>query len=328
MSNVTVHVPVMLGEVIELLDPVSGAVYVDGTIGGGGHTEAIFRKMQMQGTIIGMDADAAAIDRTETRLKKIFDGNCFANSDNPSNPITTNNNTNRIRFVHANYTYLDDALDLLEIDKVDGILLDLGLSSDQLADLERGFSFDSCGKLDLRFDVTEGEPAYALINRLREDDIANLIFKLSDEPYARRIANKIVTYRKTKQIETAIELAEIIRGCVPKQWYKQNDKNRPYNSRAIMIDPATKTFQALRIAVNKELESLEKILKSAPKRLKQNGKIIIISFHSLEDRIVKNAFKENTDLEIITKKPITSSQEELEKNPRARSAKLRCAAKK
>ncbi|MDR2171171.1 MAG: 16S rRNA (cytosine(1402)-N(4))-methyltransferase RsmH [Planctomycetaceae bacterium] len=312
-SKETVHVPIMVDEVIGLLNPVEGGIYVDGTLGGGGHTEAIYKKIQTKGTIIGVDSDAAAINRAESRLKKIF---CNNNSNSLSHAEGS------IRFVHANYTYAPEALKMLGIDKVDGILLDLGLSSDQLNDDERGFSFNSNGKLDLRFDITEGEPAHLLINRLKEEDIACMIFQYGEEKFARKIAREIVAKRKIKNIETAAELAEIIRNCTPK---RRTPKVKSYNSRSIIIDPATKTFQALRIAVNKELESLKTILNLAPKLLKQNGKIIVISFHSLEDRIVKNSFKNNPNWNIITKKPIISSQSELEQNPRSRSAKLRCA---
>ncbi|MDR2641966.1 MAG: 16S rRNA (cytosine(1402)-N(4))-methyltransferase RsmH [Planctomycetaceae bacterium] len=313
-SDRTVHVPIMTDKMIELLNPVIGGVYVDCTLGGGGHTEAIYKKIKTKGTIIGIDSDAAAINRTELRFKRIF---C---NDNSNSLIHSEGS---IRLVHANYIYTPDALTMLGIDKVDGILLDLGLSSDQLNDQERGFSFNAYGKLDLRFDTTEGEPAYALINRLKEEDIAYLIFKYSEEKYARKIAHEIITKRKTKDIETAIELAEIVRNCVPK---KRIINFKSYNSRSIIIDPATKTFQALRIAVNKELDSLETILNIAPKILKQNGKIIVISFHALEDKIVKNTFRNNPNWKIITKKPIISSQTELQQNPRSRSAKLRCAS--
>ncbi|MDR1479036.1 MAG: 16S rRNA (cytosine(1402)-N(4))-methyltransferase RsmH [Planctomycetaceae bacterium] len=313
-SNRTVHVPIMIDEVIDLLKPVVGGVYIDGTLGGGGHTEAIYKKIQTKGTIIGIDSDVAAINRTESRLKKIF-------CKNNSNSLV--HHEGAIRLVHANYTYAQDVLKLLGLDRVDGILLDLGLSSDQLNDVERGFSFNADGELDLRFDTTEGEPAHTLINRLREKDIANLIFQYGDEKFARRIAREIINKRKTKNIETAVELAEIVRNCVPQ---KKPANIRLQNSRSIIIDPATKTFQALRIAVNKELDSLKNILNIAPKILKQNGKIIVISFHALEDRIVKNTLKNNPAWEIITKKPIISSQSELQQNPRSRSAKLRAAA--
>lgn len=308
----------MVDEIINLLNPVTGGIYVDCTLGGGGHTEAIYKKIQTKGTIIGIDSDHNAINHTESRLKKIF---CNNNSNPNSNSLIHPEGS--IRLVHANYTYTQDALKMLGIEKVNGILLDLGLSSDQLIDNERGFSFNSNGQLDLRFDTTEGEPAHVLINRLKEEDLALIFFQYGDEKYARRIAREIVTKRKIKKIETSNELAEIVRNCVPK---KIPNQSRFYNSRSIIIDPATKTFQALRIAVNKELESLKTILNTAPKILKKDGKIIVISFHALEDRIVKNTFKNNLLWKIITKKPIISSQNELKQNPRSRSAKLRCAA--
>ncbi|MDR2761993.1 MAG: 16S rRNA (cytosine(1402)-N(4))-methyltransferase RsmH [Planctomycetaceae bacterium] len=311
-SDRTVHVPIMVDEIIELLNPTEGGIYVDGTLGGGGHAIAIYKKIKTKGTIIGIDSDKDAINRTESQLKKIF---CNNNSD------SLIHSEGAIRLVHANYTYAQEALKMLGIDKVDGILLDLGLSSDQLNDTERGFSFNANGKLDLRFDTSEDEPAHTLVNRLKEEDLASIIFQYGEEKYARKIAREIIVTRKTKNIETANELAEIVRNCVP----KKIPVNRRYNSRSIIIDPATKTFQALRIAVNKELESLKTILNIAPKILKQNGKIIVISFHALEDRIVKNTFKNNSQWNIVTKKPLVSSKTELQKNPRSRSAKLRCA---
>ncbi|MDR1484653.1 MAG: 16S rRNA (cytosine(1402)-N(4))-methyltransferase RsmH [Planctomycetaceae bacterium] len=313
-SDKIVHVPIMTDKVIELLDPVEGGIYVDCTLGGGGHAEAIYKKIKTNGTVIGIDCDAGAINNTELRLKKIF-------CNNNSNSLIHDKGS--IRFVHANYIYIQDALKILGFNKVDGILLDLGLSSDQLNDFDRGFSFNANGKLDLRFDTTEGEPAYELINRLKEDDITQLILKYGEEKYARKISHEIITKRKTKNIETADELAEIIRNCVPK---KRTTLSKSFNSRSIIIDPATKTFQALRIAVNKELDSLKTLLDLAPNILKQNGKIVVISFHALEDRIVKNTFRNNPVWKIITKKPIISSTAELQQNPRSRSAKLRCAS--
>ena len=300
----SIHVPVLLREVLELLRPKSGGVYVDGTLGGGGHTEAISRLAGSDGLVIAMDRDASAMERTEKRWRGKWE-----NANSPSS----------IKFVHANYKDFGEALDLLGIDQIDGMLLDLGLSSDQLADQSRGFSFDSAGLLDLRFDPSEGESAAAMLRRLDEKGIADVIFQFGEERYSRRIARKIVERRQQgTPIRTAAELAELVRRCVPRERRFHTGKS---------IDPATRTFQALRIAVNDELGSLRSVLTAIPKRLKPGGVLVVISFHSLEDRIVKNAFRNDPCWNVLTKKPIVSSDEEIERNSRAKSAKLRCAKK-
>ncbi len=302
----TVHIPVLLDEVIELLAPRPGGCYIDGTLGGGGHTQAIIQHSQWGATVIGMDRDEAALDRTKQRLLAFWEARRANQNNRPENlPV---------RFVHANFRYFDEALDLLKIDQIDGMLLDLGLSSDQLADRERGFSFEAVGPLDLRFDVTEGETGVEMLQRLKEEDIANVIFRFGGERYSRQIARRIVKRcQEGKAIQTAADLAELVRSCVPRQQHGRS------------IDPATRTFQALRIAVNDELGSLEAVLKTLPERLKPEGVLVVMSFHSLEDRIVKNAFRDDPRWEILTKKPIVASKEEVERNPRARSAKLRAA---
>lgn len=297
----SVHVPVLLREVIDAINPREGGVYVDGTMGGGGHAEALCRRVGPTGTVISLDRDLAAVDRTEKRLRDVF-----AEWATPQRfPI---------RFVHANYRYFDEVLDLLKIDKIDGLLLDLGLSSDQLADRRRGFSFESDGALDLRFDTSEGETAAELLDRLKEEEIAEVIFRFGEERFSRRIARAIVQRRSTDPIRRADQLAELVRRCVP------GGKSK--------IDPATRTFQALRIAVNDELGSLRRILELAPGRLKIGGVLVAISFHSLEDRLVKQAFREGECWETMTKKPILASEEEIRCNPRARSAKLRAARRR
>jgi len=289
----SVHVPVLLREVLEFLNPQEGKIYVDGTLGGGGHTEALCR---CGAKVIAFDRDSEALNRTEQRLRSLFDTSPFP-----------------IRFAHANYRYFAEALDMLEIGKIDGFLLDLGLSSDQLADSGRGFSFDSDGALDMRFDPSEGLPAYEWLEIQSEESLANTIYLYGEERRSRRIVRRIVEARETGQpIHTARQLAELVRQCVPK-------------SRKHPIDPATRTFQALRIAVNDELGSLQAVLAQLPKRIQPGGVAVVISFHSLEDRIVKNAFRENPSWKIMTPKPITASEEEIARNPRSRSAKLRAA---
>jgi len=289
----SVHVPVLLQEVLTLLKPQAGMVIVDGTLGGGGHTEAI---CQHGAKVIALDRDIEAIDRTEQRLRSAIQETPFP-----------------VRFVHADYRFFAEALDMLEIDKIDGFLLDLGLSSDQLADAHRGFSFDSDGELDMRFDTSEGIAAHKLLMTLPEAEIANLIYQFGEERYSRRIAQRIVEARRKEQpIQTARQLAELVRQCVPKSW-----KNP--------IDSATRTFQALRIAVNDELGALQSALARLPERMQPGGVAAIISFHSLEDRIVKNAFRDGPHWEVLTSKPIIASEAEIAQNPRARSAKLRGA---
>lgn len=284
------HVPVMLDEVIEWLDPQPGQILVDGTLGGGGHTLALAEKVGLSGLVLSLDRDPAALEAAERKLK--------------GQPV---------KLVHSNYCELDEVLRQLDIEAVDGILVDLGLSSDQLADPGRGFGFDTSGALDLRFDPDEGQPAWQMIEELSADDLADLIYKFGEERFSRRIARKIVEQRKTEPVRTATQLADLVRRCVP----RSRDSRR--------IDPATRTFQALRIAVNDELGSLERALASFADCLRENGRVAAISFHSLEDRIVKTAFRENPRFENLTKKPLRPSEAEVLRNPRARSARLRVA---
>ena len=301
----SVHVPVLLREVLDLLNPQEGKVYVDGTLGGGGHTEALCRA---GARVIALDRDIAAIDRTERRLREVFSRCSEFSRFSGSFPV---------RFAHANYRFFAEALDMLEIEQIDGFLLDLGLSSDQLASAERGFSFDSNGELDMRFDPSEGLSAHELLEKLPEDEIANIIYRYGEERHSRKIARKIVENRDRvhknggQPIRTARQLADLVRGCEPKPDYR------------LHIHPATRTFQALRIAVNDELGALQSALEQLPGRMKPGGVAAVISFHSLEDRIVKTAFRDNRYWNVMTAKPITASAEEIAANPRSRSAKLR-----
>lgn len=285
------HIPVLLEEVIEQLALQPGQTIIDGTLGGGGHTRRIAQVIGQSGRAIAFDRDPAAIAAAETSLAGM-----------------------PVELVHGSYTEIPRVLEDLQIDAVDGILLDLGLSSDQLADDQRGFSFDTGGELDLRFDPTTGEPAWKLLQRLKEETIADIIYEFGEERFSRRIARKIVETRRSQPIRTAADLARLVRSCVP--------RGRRQN-----IDPATRTFQALRIAVNQELQNLDKALQALPDCLRIGGRLAIISFHSLEDRRVKNAFRDDSRLDVLTKKPVTASIDELATNPRSRSAKLRVAAR-
>jgi 16S rRNA (cytosine1402-N4)-methyltransferase len=217
-----------------------------------------------------------------------------------------------VHVFQANYSDIPEILAQIRIDAVDAILLDLGLSSDQLADDHRGFSFQSAGTLDLRFDPSRGEPAWKLIERLSAEHLADLIFRYGEERFSRKIAQRIVETRRKTPIRTASELAELVRRTVPR-------------SHADRIDPATRTFQALRIAVNDELKWLEVALRRLPDCLSRGGRLAVISFHSLEDRLVKEAFRNDSRLQVLTKRPVRPSEKETAENPRARSAKLRVA---
>lgn len=289
MGDATIHIPVLLDEVVEHLRPAAGNVLVDGTLGGGGHARALAERVQPRGRVIAVDLDPAAIERAEMSLAGL-----------------------PVEVAAGSYADVPELLAELGIAAVDGILLDLGLSSDQLAAADRGFSFQTDGELDLRFDPENGEPAWRMLARLSEQHLADLIYQFGEERFSRRIARKIVEQRRAGPIRTADQLAALVRSCVPR-------------SRGHQIDPATRTFQALRIAVNGELDSLSTALRRLPGCLKPGGRLAIISFHSLEDRLVKQAFRDDERLQVITRKPVQASDDECHTNARARSAKLRVA---
>jgi 16S rRNA (cytosine1402-N4)-methyltransferase len=287
---VPAHVSVLLNEVIEGLNPQPSQIFVDGTLGGGGHTRVLAERVGASGLVIGLDRDPAALEAAQQHLAGL-----------------------PVKLVNANFCDLPEVLAGLQIPTIDGVLLDLGLSSDQLADVTRGFSFDADGPLDMRFNPAQGEPAWRLLNRLSAEHLADMIYHYGEERYSRRIGRKIVEQRRKHPIQSAHDLAELVRSCVP----RSKDSER--------IDPATRTFQALRIAVNDELKSLEIALRRIPDCVKPGGRIAIISFHSLEDRRVKEAFRDDPRYQSLTKKPIVAGPGELMRNPRARSAKLRIA---
>ena len=289
MSDATVHIPVLLEKVLEYLQPTQGGAFVDGTLGGGGHTRALAERVGPSGLVIALDLDPEPVRRAEQTLAGM--------------PVAV---------AASSYTDVPVVLDELGIAAVDGILLDLGLSSDQLADPARGFSFQSEGDLDLRFDPEHGEPAWKMLARLSEETLADVIYHYGEERFSRRIARRIVEGRRTAPIRTAAQLASLVRLCIPR-------------SRGHDIDPATRTFQALRIAVNSELDNLKLALRRLPHCLKPGGRLAIISFHSLEDRLVKEAFRDDPRLTVVTRKPVTACALEISRNPRARSAKMRVA---
>lgn len=290
-SSDSSHVPVLADEVIAWLDPQPGHVFVDGTLGGGGHTRLLADRVGTSGSVIALDRDEDALEKAQRSLAGL-----------------------PVKIAQANFSDLPEVLDEIGIRQVDGVLLDLGISSDQLADDRRGFSFQSPGPLDLRFNPQEGEPAWRLLKRCSAETLANIIFQYGEERYSKRIARRIVQQRRTRPIKTAAELAELVGRCVP-------------SGRGEPIHPATRTFQALRIAVNNELKSLEIGLRRLPDCLKTGGRLAIISFHSLEDRLVKTAFRDDSRYEPLTKKPIRPGQQEVARNPRSRSARLRVAAR-
>jgi 16S rRNA (cytosine1402-N4)-methyltransferase len=286
----SIHTPVLSAEVMSLLDIRPGMRVVDGTLGGGGHTRLFAEAVGPDGLVIAIDRDPAAIDRGSRELAGL-----------------------PVRFAQANYRDLPEVLDAVSLDRVDRVLLDVGLSSDQLADSGRGFSFDSDGPLDLRFDPTEGEPAWRLVNRMRPETLADLIHEFGEERFSRRIARRIATAREKEPIRSAREFARIVTSAIPRQYPPPR------------IHPATRTFQALRIAVNEELKSLRIALERIPTRLAPGGRLAVISFHSLEDRLAKEAFRNRQVWEPLTRGPIEAGETELARNPRSRSAKLRVA---
>jgi 16S rRNA (cytosine1402-N4)-methyltransferase len=278
------HVPVLAEPTIAGLEIIAGGVYLDCTVGGGGHSALILQGLE-NGRLVGIDRDEMAIAAASDTLKD-YD--------------------NQVTFWRGNFCEYKPPSDLL----FDGILADLGVSSTQLDVAERGFSFRESGDLDMRMDNRQTLTAAEIINHYKEVELADIFFKLGEERLSRRIARQIVEKRPFK---TTLELANAIAACVPSSY------------RHGRIHPATRTFQALRIAVNRELESLEKWLAVAPNWLKTGGKIAVITFHSLEDRIVKHTFREDDRLQVLTKKVIIATDEEIKANPRARSAKLRIA---
>ncbi|SHK42335.1 16S rRNA (cytosine(1402)-N(4))-methyltransferase RsmH [Thermocrinis minervae] len=284
------HTPVLLEEAVSLLLGNGGKVYVDCTVGLGGHSYEILKR-NPEAYLIGIDRDPHALEIADQRLSE-FEG--------------------RYSLYKANYSDLDLVLKEEGVEKVDGFLFDLGVSMLQLK-TPRGFSFQRDEPLDMRMDPQQEKTAYHVVNRYSEEELYRIIREYGEEPYARKIAKAIVLYRSKKPIETTGELSKIILSVVPKRG---------------KIHPATRTFQAIRIEVNQELQSLKIALEKTINFLNKHGRIVVISFHSLEDRIVKRFFQEHKDvLKVLTKKPITPTMEEIRRNPSSRSAKLRAGEK-
>ncbi|MDD3693811.1 MAG: 16S rRNA (cytosine(1402)-N(4))-methyltransferase RsmH [Candidatus Pacebacteria bacterium] len=300
MSFQSKHKSVLSEEVLHYLDIKKGDIVLDGTINGGGHASLIVEHLGPQGIFIGIDQDSKALAFSKERLKGALP---------------------KIHLIHKNTRHLDSILDDLEIHSIDKILLDLGWSSNQFEDGERGFSFLVEGPLKMTMsDNTEDVlfTAHDVVNFWDESSLVDILKFYGEESFASRIAKAILERRQEREITTTIELAELIKEAIPKKFHKKG------------IHPATKSFQAIRIAVNDEMEALREILYKAFERMSSGGRLVIISFHSIEDRIIKNFFKDRSNEKkaiLITKKPITASSEELLENKRSRSAKLRVLEK-
>ncbi len=287
-----IHYPVLLKETIEYLAPKNNEIYVDGTMGMGGHTAEILEKSKPDGRVIGLDWDEEALALARERLSVYGD---------------------RLRTFRRNYAEISECLKELGISKLNGIVLDLGMSSYQLDLSSRGFTFKGSEPLDMRMDNRGKTTAAELLNSRSADELADIFFYYGEERQSRRIAARIVEERKNDRIETTDRLAGIVAQAVPKRFHPKK------------IHVATKVFQALRIAVNRELENLKNILDEAPALIVPGGRLCIISFHSLEDRLIKWKFREHSSFNILTKKPVIASEIECRENPRSRSAKLRAA---
>ena len=298
------HEPIMLNECIENLNIKPNGIYVDGTMGGAGHSSQIVSRLTKEGLLIGIDRDKEALETSQKRLKD-FDN---------------------VKYIWGRHEDIKEHISNIGIEKVDGILLDLGVSSYQLDEASRGFSYTKDAKLDMRMNKEQDLTAMEIINSYSEDELEKIFHEYGEEKFSRKIANKIINIRKTKKVETTYELDDIVRNVVPGKG---------------TVDSLKRIFQALRIEVNGELKELEKAIRDGVDILNDNGRICIITFHSLEDRIVKNTFIDLQGVckcpkdfpkcvcgvksygKIITKKPIIPSEKEQERNPRSKSAKLR-----
>jgi len=289
----TVHIPVLTQELVDLLNPVTDGIYLDATLGGGGHARELLSRLGPRGLVIAMDRDKEALERAAAGI-----------------------NDPRVRYVHGSFSGMAEKVKALGFDGIDGVIMDLGLSMTQMKDEERGFSFNSRAPLDMRMDRDLPVTAGDIVNKWSERDIARILEEYGEERKALQIAREIVRQRKRERIETCVQLSAVV--------------ERVYRRRG-RIHPATKTFQALRIAVNDELNQLSRGLSDALKILKKGGRLCVITYHSLEDRIVKrfilSAERQEGSLIRLNKKPITPLWDEQKRNPSSRSAKLRGAEK-
>lgn len=311
VAGATTHRPVLLAETLEALAPRPGGHYIDANLGGGGHAEAVLEASAPNGRLLGIDADREAIERTRERLARFG---------------------SRLTTFHGSNARMNEAAHEARFDRADGIVFDLGLSSDQLADRGRGFGIRTGGTLDLRFDPSRGVSAAELLAGIERRELQRLLREYGEEPHAARIARAVVERRAVAPIRTSEELASLVESCIPGR-----------SGRPPRIHPATRTFQALRIAVNDELEALGRALEASLALLADGGRVVVLTYHSLEDRIVKRAFAaavrgctcpprapacacgNRPTLRLINRKPLVPSDAEVERNPRSRSAKLRAA---
>ena len=319
-SEAATHLPVMLAECLEYLSLPEGGTAVDGTLGLGGHAREMLRRVGPEGTVVGLDRDPEALRRAGERIAE----DCAAWGWRHC-PLRT---------AHTDFRHIAEALDELDVEQVHGALFDLGVSSMQLDLADRGFSFRAAGPLDMRMNPTEGETAADLVNTLPEVELARILWEYGDERFSRRIARRVVERRGGQPFRTTAELADLI-------WHAY-----PPGERHGRIHPATRSFQALRIAVNDELAALEPALTAAVERLAPGGRVVVLAYHSLEDRIVKRAFEYlsgrcrcpvelplcqcgvREQVRILTRKPLSPSEEEVTRNPRARSARLRAVERR
>lgn len=305
------HRSVLLHETVEMLNVRPDGIYLDGTLGGAGHSLEICRRL-IGGHLIGVDRDTVALEAAQKRLKS---------------------HMSKVTLVHSNFSELGSILDALKLDKIDGMLFDLGVSSPQLDDGERGFSYMADAPLDMRMNRDDSLTAYEIVNNWPREELRRILFEYGEERYAPLIAAAIERRRSDRPIETTLELVSVIRSAMPAQALREKQH------------PAKRSFQAIRIAVNDELNSVSRMMQTAMERLNPGGRLAVITFHSLEDRIVKNAMAEaakgcicppgfpvcvcgrKPQVKVLTRKPIISGEQELEENPRARSAKLRVCEK-
>ena len=308
METVFAHTPIMVAEVLSLIKPERGGVFVDGTLGGGGHAEAVLKLLPESGKLFGIDRDDDALQAASARLSRFGE---------------------RFTAIKGNFFDMKTLLAARGVTAADGILLDLGVSSYQLDAVERGFSYKAEARLDMRMDRSAPLSAYEVVNTWSEQDLTDIFYEYGEEKFSKRIANRIVEARKTQPIETTTALAELIKGAIPSKF-----RNEPQH-------PARRCFQAIRIAVNGELDGLDAAIRSAHDLLKPGGRLAILTFHSLEDRIVKNVFRSFEQpctcpksapvcicgriptAVVLTRHPLIASEEEQQKNSRSTSAKLR-----
>ena len=306
------HIPVLFHEIMDIMAPQPGEVFVDCTLGGGGHSRGFLERMGDDGRLIGIDQDTNALQAAGANLAEFGD---------------------RVTYVHSNYNNLDEILNTYAPDGVDGILFDIGVSSHQLDEKDRGFSYMQDAPLDMRMNQSQNFSAWDVVNTYREEELHRIIKEYGEERWAKRVAQFIVEFRKEKPVETTGELVDIIKRAIPK------------GAREEGSHPAKRTFQAIRIEVNDELGVLTRTISVAAKHLKKGGRLGIISFHSLEDRIVKEQFRylasdcicppelpfcqcdKVSEVKILTRKPVTATKEELEANSRSKSAKFRAVVK-